>query len=50
MSSDSLKALERIASALEAIDDKLSFLNDGESNPKVRLFEDARRRIKDGLK
>ncbi|TCS44097.1 ExeA family protein [Reinekea marinisedimentorum] len=50
MSSDNLDALSRIASALESIDEKLSFLSDGESNPKVRLFEDARRRIKDGLK
>lgn len=40
-------ALERIATALESIDDKLSALGE-QSNPKVKIFEEARRRIKEG--
>lgn len=43
-----LVMLERIAGALESIDQKLEGLTGDDKNPKVRLFEDARRRIKDG--
>ncbi len=44
-------ALDRIATALESIDAKLSALGgDDEPNAKIRIFEDARKRIKDGRK
>jgi len=47
-SSASNDSLERIANALESIDQKLSQATENESSSKVRLFEEARRRIKDG--
>ncbi len=40
-------ALERIAMALEGIEAKLDHLVDA-NNPKIRLFEEARKRLKDG--
>jgi type II secretory pathway predicted ATPase ExeA len=40
-------ALERIAAALESIDAKLETLSEPTS-PKIKIFEEARRRIKEG--
>ncbi|MEJ2043933.1 MAG: AAA family ATPase [Reinekea sp.] len=39
-------ALARIASALESIDDKLSLFMDDNPNKKIKIFEEARKRIK----
>ena len=47
VSDASNSALERIAAALESIDEKLSALGE-KDNPKVKIFEEARRRIKEG--
>jgi len=47
-SQTSSPALERIAAALESIDKKLAALSAGEDDPKIRLFKDARKRVKDG--
>lgn len=44
---DSRSALERIAAALESIDAKLT-TPEGPENSKIRLFDEARRRIKEG--
>lgn len=41
------QTLERIASALESIDERLAQWQEP-NNPKIKLFEEARRRIKDG--
>lgn len=40
-------ALERIATALESIDSKLTGLIDS-NNPKIKIFEEARKRLKEG--
>jgi type II secretory pathway predicted ATPase ExeA len=40
-------ALERIATALESIDSKLTGLVDS-NNPKIKIFEEARKRLKEG--
>lgn len=43
-----LAILERIAGALESIEQKLDGLSGDDKNPKVRMFDEARRRLKDG--
>jgi hypothetical protein len=40
-------ALERIAAALESIDARLEAMSEPTS-PKIKIFEEARRRIKEG--
>lgn len=45
-SADNGQVLERIAAALESIDERLAQFSSS-SNPKIKLFEEARKRIKE---
>lgn len=46
--SDYLSVLERIAASLESLDNKIGALSTPDKNSKIRLFDEARRRLKDG--